>query len=325
MEINEEIEKRQIGKSDIWISTLGFGGAPTGNIDLNLTEVSNIIKCTYENNIRYFDTAPLYGKGRSENLLGRDLVKFIREEFVISTKVGRIIQKNRNILNSFNAVYDYSYDGARRSLEASLERLGLDSVDILFCHDIDVWTHGDKQSEIFNKAIKGILPALVKLRQEGVIKAFGLGVNEPDVCEKIIDLFDVDCFLLAGRFTLLEQEPLDSLLPKCLERNISIIIGGPYNSGLLATNIRSKATYDYKAVDDDRWVRKEKIKNICNDHGVDIRAAALQYPLRHPTVASIIPGITSIKQLKENLSFIVHPIPFSLWSDLEKEDLVRPI
>ena len=150
-------------------------------------------------------------------------------------------------------------------------------------------------------------------------------MNETDVCEKIIDLFDVDCFLLAGRFTLLEQEPLDSLLPKCLERNISIIIGGPYNSGLLATNVRSKATYDYKAVDDDRWVRKEKIKNICNDHGVDIRAAALQYPLRHPTVASIIPGITSLKQLKENLSFIVHPIPFSLWSDIEKEDLVRTI
>ena len=175
------------------------------------------------------------------------------------------------------------------------------------------------------KAIKGILPALVELRREGVIKAFGLGVNEADVCEQIMDLFEVDCFLLAGRFTLLEQEPLDSLLPKCLERNVSIIIGGPYNSGLLATNVRSEATYDYKPVDEERWKKSQKIRNICEDHGVDIRAAALQYPLRHPTVASVIPGSESLQQLKENLGFLVHPIPLSLWSDLEKEDLVRAI
>ena len=325
MENKENIMKRQIGKSDIWVTSLGFGGAPIGNIDVSPAEMSEIFQCTYESGIRYFDTAPLYGKGSSEKRIGRELAKWTRDEFVISTKVGRILKNKQNVPNSFKVIYDYNYDGARRSLEASLERLGLDRVDILFCHDIDVWTHGDKQSEIFKKAIKGILPALVELRREGVIKAFGLGVNEADVCEQIMDLFEVDCFLLAGRFTLLEQEPLDSLLPKCLERNVSIIIGGPYNSGLLATNVRSEATYDYKPVDEERWKRSQKIRNICEDHGVDIRAGALQYPLRHPTVASVIPGSESLQQLKENLGFLVHPIPFSLWSDLEKEDLIRAI
>jgi len=325
MENLESIMKRQIGKSDIWVTSLGFGGAPIGKIDISPAEMSDIFQCTHESGIRYFDTAPLYGKGSSEKRIGRELTKWTRDEFVISTKVGRIIENGQNVPKSFKVSYDYSYDGARRSLEASLERLGLGCVDMLFCHDIDVWTHGDKQPEIFKKAINGILPALVELRREGVIKAFGLGVNEADVCEQIMDLFDVDCFLLAGRFTLLEQEPLDSLLPKCLERNVSIIVGGPYNSGLLATNVRSEATYDYKPVDEERWTRSQKIRNICEDHGVDIRAAALQYPLRHPTVASVIPGSESLQQLKENLGFLVHPIPFSLWSDLEKEDLVRAI
>ena len=161
------------------------------------------------------------------------------------------------------------------------------------------------------------------MRSEGIIKAFGIGVNEAYVCEEILDIFDVDCFLLAGRFTILEQESINSLLSKCLEKNVSIIIGGPYNSGVLATNERDAATYDYKPVDEERWVKSQKIRNICNKYNVDLRAAALQYPLLHPAVASVIPGIKNLKELKENLEFLVHPIPSSLWSDLEKSNLVR--
>jgi len=221
--------------------------------------------------------------------------------------------------------YDYSYAGARQSLEASLERLGMARVDIVLCHDIGVFIHGNAHPEIFETATKGILPALCDLRSEGVIRAFGLGVNESQVCSQVLDLFDVDCFLLAGRFTLLEQEPLDDLLPKCLERNVSIIVGGPYNSGLLARAERSQATYDSKPVDDHRWALAQKSRQICERHQVDIRAAALQYPLRHAAVASVIPGSASLQELEANLNLVKAPIPPALWSDLDAAGLARTL
>lgn len=221
--------------------------------------------------------------------------------------------------------YDYSYDGARRSLESSLERLDLDRVDILLCHDIDVWTHGDDQPGIFETAARGILPALADLRSEGVIRAFGLGVNEAEVCSRVMDEFDVDCFLLAGRFTLLEQAPLDDFLPKCVDRQVSVIIGGPYNSGLLAVTERRRATYDYKPVDDERWQKAQRIRAVCEAHGVDTRAAALQYPLRHRAVAAVIPGVWTVEEVQTNLALFDSEIPDALWDDLATEGLVRRI
>jgi len=169
------------------------------------------------------------------------------------------------------------------------------------------------------------LPALRDLREEGVIGAFGLGVNEAEVCSQIMDRFDVDCFLLAGRFTLLEQDPLDEFLPKCLKQNVSIIIGGPYNSGLLARSKREDATYDYKPVDDQRWARAQDIRNVCDDHGVDMRAAALQYPLQHGAVASVIPGSANMQELEANLALINAPLPDALWADLDAAGLARAI
>lgn len=326
------LEKRRIGTTDIEVTALGFGGAPIGAADVSKAEMTSIIQRAYDGGVRYFDTAPLYGTGVSETRIGGELAKLPRDEFIISTKVGRLLVPSEadkgdesSDAASLMIRYDYSYDAARQSLEASLERLGLDHVDILLCHDIDTWTHGDAQPGIFETAVKGILPALHDLRSEGAIRAFGLGVNEVAVCSQIMDLFDVDCFLLAGRFTLLEQEPLDTLLPKCLEQNVSIIIGGPYNSGLLATTQRDRATYDYKPVDDERWERAQKIRQICEKHEVDIRAAALQYPLRHPAVASVIPGSISLAELKANLTLVNRPIPSALWSDLEAAGLVRAI
>jgi D-threo-aldose 1-dehydrogenase len=212
--------------------------------------------------------------------------------------------------------YDYSYDAARRSLESSLERLGLDRVDILLCHDIDGWTHGEDQGAIFKQAVNGSLKALSDMRDEGIIRAFGLGVNEWRVCDQVLDLFAVDCFLLAGRFTLLEHEPLDSFLPRCLESGTSVIIGGPYNSGLLATPDRARATYNYDQVPDDIWGKAEAIRAVCARHSVDMRAAALQYPLRHPAVATVIPGIFSLAQLTTNIDLIQQSLPEALWDDL---------
>jgi D-threo-aldose 1-dehydrogenase len=242
--------------------------------------------------------------------LGKVLGNTSREQFTLSTKVGRLLvgedQGERNAQmrdrEPVSIRYDCTYDAARQSLESSLERLGIDRVDILLCHDIDVWTHGDAQAGIYETAAQGILPALADLKSEGVIGAFGLGVNEWQVCSRVMDEFDVDCFLLAGRFTLLEQEPLDEFLPKCIDHQISVIVGAPYNSGMLAVSNRKRATYDYKPVDDERWQKAQRIREICDTHAVDIRAAALQYPLRHPAVVSVIPGVCGRARLSRTLS-----------------------
>lgn len=316
------LEKRRIGTTNIHVTALGFGGAPIGAAEMPLDEAAAIIQAAYDGGVRYFDTAPLYGLGVSEQRVGKGLAGLPRDEVILSTKVGRLLAPTGDD-GALQVEYDYTYDAARRSLEASFARLGLDRVDILLCHDIDVWTHGDAQPGIFDTAVNGILPALRDLRAEGVIGAFGLGVNEAEVCSQIMDQFDVDCFLLAGRFTLLEQAPLEDFLPKCLKQNVSVIIGGPYNSGLLARSSRADATYDYKPVDDQRWARAQQIRKVCDDHGVDIRAAALQYPLRHKAVASVIPGSANRQELETNLALINEPLPDALWDDLDAAGLSK--
>ena len=355
------METRNLGGTDVAVTTLGFGGAPLGAVSARIDDetVTAIVQAAMEGGIRYFDTAPLYGHGLSEKRLGRHLADLERRDFVLSTKVGRLLvpagQGERAPFmrgaspsrSSFmrgaspsrspaegsgmrdaepvDFRYDYSYGAARASLEASLERLGLDRVDILLCHDIDLWTHGDGQPAVFEAAARGVLPALVDLRAAGTIRAFGLGVNNWEVCSRVLADFDVDCFLLAGRFTLLEQDALDTLLPECLERNVSVIIGGPYNSGLLATAERRRATYDYQPVDDARWARAQHIRRICESHGVDPRAAALQYPLRHPAVASVIPGVWSVEEVRANLALAATTLPDALWDDLAEAGLARRI
>ena len=329
------METRNLGGTDVALTTLGFGGAPLGAVGARIDDetVTAIVQAATDGGIRYFDTAPLYGHGLSEKRLGRNLVELARADFVLSTKIGRLLvpsgQGERNAgmrdAEPVDFRYDYSYGATRASLEASLTRLGLDRVDILLCHDIDLWTHGDGQPAVFETAARGALPALADLRAEGTIRAFGLGVNNWEVCSRVLADFDVDCFLLAGRFTLLEQDALDTLLPECLERNVSVIIGGPYNSGLLATAERRRATYDYKPVDDARWDRAQHIRRICESHGVDPRAAALQYPLRHPAVASVIPGMWSIDEIRTNLALAAAALPESLWDDLAQAGLARRI
>ncbi|MFP6816678.1 MAG: aldo/keto reductase [Pseudomonadales bacterium] len=327
------LERRRIGRTPIEVTTLGFGGAPLGAVGDRISDelAASIIGSAFEGGIGYFDTAPLYGHGLSEKRMGQLLGTIAREAFVLSSKVGRLLVP-REEGERFAGMrddepvavrYDYSYDGVRRSLDSSLQRLGLDRIDILLCHDIDGWTHGDAQPEIVAEALTGALPAMQKLRDEGVIGAIGLGVNEWQVCSRVMDEIDVDCFLLAGRFTLLEQDPLDEMLPKCADRGVSVIIGGPYNSGLLASAERRRATYNYQPVDDELWNKAQAIRGICEDHGIDMRAAALQYPLRHPAVAAVIPGMWSQAEVATNLEFISAELPGALWADLANAGLSR--
>ena len=326
---------RTIGATDIQVTELSFGGAPLGAVGDRLTDadVQAIVQRAWQGGLRYFDTAPLYGHGLSEKRLGSVLRELPRDEFVLSTKVGRLLvpeAQGERFAGMRDAEplaikYDYSYDAVRRSLASSLERLGLDRVDILLCHDIDVWTHGDAQPGVFDAARNGALPALRELREQGVVRAIGLGVNEWQVCSRVLDEMDVDCFLLAGRFTLLEQEPLAEFLPQCLQREVSVIIGGPYNSGILATDNPRRATYDYKPAPDHLLHKAAAIRRLCQDHGIDPRAAALQYPLRHPAVAAVIPGVWAVREVEENLALFDTEIPDALWRDLATAGLAEAV
>ncbi|MGI9597454.1 MAG: aldo/keto reductase [Acidimicrobiales bacterium] len=327
------LETRSIGRTDRRVTKLGFGGAPLGAVGARIdnAEAAAVVDAAWQSGIRYFDTAPLYGHGLSEKRLGAALSAHDRSDFVLSSKVGRLLvpvgEGERNpAMNDdepFAVRYDYSRDGVARSVEASLERLGLDRIDLLLCHDIDAWTHGDDQPAVYEAAVGGALPAMVELRDQGIVGAVGLGVNEWQVCSQVMDEIDLDCFLLAGRFTLLEQHALDEFLPRCVEQDISVIVGGPYNSGLLATTDRRRATYDYKPVPDDLWDRTTRIRQLCADHEVDIRAAALQYPLRHPAVAAVIPGMWSLDEVEANRRLVDVELPGQLWADLASAGLAR--
>ena len=327
------LEKRKIGRSGVEVTAWGMGCAPLGGVGDRISDEDSdgIVNAAWDAGIRYFDTAPLYGHGLSEKRIGRVLKDKPRDGFVLSTKLGRLLvpaaEGTRDALmrdrENLAIRYDYSSDAVIASIESSLKRLNLDRIDILLCHDIDRWTHGDAQPSIYEDAANGALPAMHRLREEGLVRAIGLGVNESAVCVRVMQEFEPDCFLLAGRFTLLEQEPLDTMLPMCVARNVSVIIGGPYNSGILANTERRRATYDYKPAPNELWEKAQKIRAICDSHNVDMRAAALRYVLRHPAVASVIPGMWALLEVEENAALLSVQITDSLWSDLAEADLSR--
>ena len=223
----------------------------------------------------------------------------------------------------FRRGLDYSYDGVMRSFDDSLQRLGTDRVDIVFIHDADRRNQGDAYEQRFKEAMEGAYPALLKLREEGVIKAIGAGLNEWEACQRFAEAGDFDCFLLAGRYTLLDQESLDSFLPLCEKRGIGIVLGGPYNSGILATGPVEGAHYDYAPASPEILEKTRRIEAVCRRHGVPLKAAALQFPLGHPTVASVIPGMGSPKRVAENMDLLAHKIPPDMWAELRSEGLIR--
>jgi D-threo-aldose 1-dehydrogenase len=324
--------------AEIRFTTLGFGAAPLGNLYHAISEedAQATLAAAWDAGIRYFDTAPLYGAGLSETRINHFLRGKPRSEYVISTKVGRLLracppeerlgQGKFFDIPSRREIYDYGYDGVMRSLEDSLERLGIDSVEILFVHDIDVFNHGSiqRRDEHVETLMKGGYKALSKLRDERVIKAFGAGINEWEVAEILARRGDFDIFLLAGRYTLLEQEALQTFLPLCEERGIGIVLGGPYNSGILATGARPGAHYNYSPASDIVLERVRQIEEICSQHGVKLAEAALAFPLAHPAVVSVIPGAASPTQVRVNIETIQAKIPDALWRDLKDKGFLRP-
>jgi D-threo-aldose 1-dehydrogenase len=285
--------------------------------------------------VRYFDTAPLYGLGMAETRLGAYLRERPREPFLLSTKVGRLLQRcapgEREGIGKFfdvpsrRVVYDYSYDGVMRSLDASFERLGLDRVDIVLCHDIDIFTHGSAEASAqrTREFLDGGVRALVDLRSQGVVAAIGIGVNEWQVSETVARHSDVDLFLLAGRYTLLEQEALDSFMPLVQRKGMGVIVGGPFNSGILATGARPGAFYNYDPAPPAILQRVAAIERVCAAHGVALRDAALQFPLLHPAVVCVLPGGITPDEVRGNAASLSRPIPPALWQQLVHEGLLR--
>ena len=316
---------------------LGFGAAPLGNLYRAVPEkdAQSTFEAAWKAGIRYFDTAPLYGLGLSETRLNHFLRGKKRADYVISTKIGRLLKvcepSERTGIGKFfdtpsrQEVYDYTYDGVMRSLEASLERLGIDHVDVLFAHDVDVFTHKSEAARDLH--VKTLMSsgykALVKLREEKTIRAFGAGVNEYQVCETLAAQGDFDIFLLAGRYTLLEQEALKSFLPICEKRGIGIVLGGPYNSGILATGARPGAWYNYDPAPDGILDRVRKIEAVCKAHKVKLPQAALRFPIMHPSVVTVIPGAVSPKEVNLNVKTMSAKIPKALWKDLKSQGLLH--
>ena len=325
--------ERRIGK--VALGPLGLGTAPLGNLFSPVAEKTAIetVRRADALGIGYIDTAPHYGNGLSEHRVGEALRAVPRDSFVLSTKVGRLLTADPSAPRDqhgyvhvlpFRQRFDYSHDGALRSVEDSLQRLGLARIDIALIHDIDAFTHGpEAQPRRFREAMEGALPALDRLRSEGVIGAVGLGVNDAGVCLDALRHGGFDGFLLAGRYTLLDQSALAELLPACLEKKAAVILGGPYNSGILARPVGG-ATYDYKPAPAAMLRRVEALAAICADFNVPLQAAALQFPLGHPAVVTVLPGARSPEEVAANHGFARHPIPAAFWHALREQGLIAP-
>jgi len=319
------MQTRTIHRGDIDVTVVGYGGAPIGNIFRPITaaDAQAQIEAAWVAGIRAYDTAPMYGHGLSEHRLGHALLEHDRDEYVLSTKVGRTLTPAPR--GSFDtgvwvdvpplrADFDYSYDAVLRQVEDSLQRMCQDRFDILFVHDIDRYTHGDTQPKRFAEAIAGAFPALIRLRDEGVVRAIGVGVNEADVCRDVVKQVDIDCLLLAGRYTLLEQEPAHTLFPECEDRGISVLLGGVFNSGILATGPTPGAKFNYAPAPPEILDRARRLEDVCRAHDVPLAAAAISFALAHPVVKQVILGARNVDQQARNLAWLDTDIPADMWS-----------
>jgi D-threo-aldose 1-dehydrogenase len=329
---------RQLGRTGISLTTLGFGSTGLGNLYRAQSEDGAMatVEAAYRTGIRYFDTAPLYGFGLAEHRVGAAIRRLPERDFVLSTKAGWRLHRaggegkgspaDSQFIRAapFKPRIDYSYDGIMRSFEDSLHRLGTDRIDILLLHDCDRRNHGeDGYRQRFREVMSGGYHALVSLREQGLVRAIGCGLNEWQACQDFGEAGDFDCFLLAGRYTLLDQGSLDSFLPLCERRGIGIILGGPYNSGILATGPIEGAMYDYAPASPEVLQRARAIDAVCARHNVPLRAAALQFPLSHPTITTVIPGARDVAEAEENLALMTQAIPDSLWEELRHEGLIQ--
>jgi D-threo-aldose 1-dehydrogenase len=330
-------QTRPLGRSGLEVTQLGFGGVPLGNMYDAVPEeqAQAAVRACHASGIRLFDTAPLYGFGLSEHRVGEALRGVERTSYVLSTKIGRLLapvppdQVDRNQFKTpmpFKGVYDYSHDGVMRSFEDSLQRIGTSRIDILLAHDLDVWTHGSEEARKarVGEFMAGGYRALRRLRDEGAVRAIGAGINETFACRDLAERGDFDCFLLAGRYTLLEQEPLDAFLPFCVERGIGLIIGGAFNTGILATGATRDAYYNYALAPPDVLERVRRLEAVAARHGVALATAALQFPLHHPAVASVIVGVRSPDEVARNLETFEPAVPGDFWAELKQDRLLHP-
>ena len=330
-------ERVPVGRTGISVTRLGFSAASIGGVFDVIDEDAGLgtIAHAWELGVRYFDVAPLYGYGTAERRLGRSLAGRPRDEFILSTKVGRLVRRpneiepgatiDRNAFGDrrdadrtedtgFRVVFDFSRDGILRSVEESLGRLGLDRIDILLLHDPD---------DHWEAAIGDAYPTLHRLREEGVVRAIGAGMNQSEMLTRFAREGDFDVFLVAGRYTLLDQGALAELLPTCVERNVAVVIGGVMNSGILAAPGQG-ARFNYKPAPAEIVERARRIAAVCDRHGVSLKAAAIQFPLAHPAVASVVAGVGQIEHLDDYPTSMRQAIPADLWVELRSEGLLAP-
>jgi len=335
------LRQRPLGRTGLSVSEIGFGAAPLGDLYSKLDDVTAIatVEHAHRGGVTLFDTSPHYGRGLAEHRCGTALRRVPRDSFVISTKVGRRMDPfgrpepragagpSPGYIGGFphEAVIDYSFDGTLRSAEQSLLRLGLDRIDILLIHDVDVWTHGtDGAERRFREAMEGAYPALDRLRREGLVTAIGLGLNEAEMCVRFAAAGEFDVMLLAGRYSLLEQPALDVFLPLAQRRGIGVMLGGVFNSGILATGAVPGAKYNYGDAPAEVMTRVAAIERVCRAHDVPLPAVAINFALAHPAVSSVVLGAVTPGEVQANLSTYRTAVPNALWRELRAEGLLGP-
>ncbi|MEZ5907133.1 MAG: aldo/keto reductase [Geminicoccaceae bacterium] len=330
-------ERRRLGGSEVEVTTHGFGGVPLGNLYRKCSDedARATLGAAWAAGIRFYDTAPLYGHGMSEHRIGHFMHQHPRDEWVLSTKIGRVLKAKdpslgidtRNFVDyhPFEGVFDYTYDGVMRSFEDSLQRLATYRVDVLLVHDIDIWTHGSEEGRKakFRELMDSGYKALRELRDSGTVKAIGAGVNEVQAMLEFGRAGVFDCFLLAGRYTLLEQDSLDPFLALCAERGAGVIVGGGFNSGILATGAVPGAKYNYSPAPEDIVAKVKKIEAVCAEFDVALPAAALQFVTAHPAVPTFCAGTRNVEQLEQNVAWFEAPIPGAFWQALKDRGLLR--
>ena len=329
--------KRRLGKSGVELPLFGLGGAPLGDLFVKVSDsdAEAVLQAAWDEGVRYYDTAPWYGRGQSEHRFGRFLYRRPRREFVLSTKVGRVLRAPRDPARfdqgfwagglQFDHVFDYSYDAIMRAYEDCLQRLGMNRIDLLVIHDLDFWHHATepKVAAYLGQLIGGGWRALEELRSGGQIRAIGAGINELGMMPRFLDLFDMDFFLLALRYTLMEHDTLEAELPYCQRRDVGVIIGGVFSSGITATGAVPGAKYNYADATPEVLAKVQRIEAVCARHGVPLQAAALQFPFGHPSVTAVIPGAIRPDQVTANIGCFRHAIPAAFWQELRHEGLIR--
>ena len=319
------LEKKILGSSGLSVTRLGLGCAPLGDLygSISDEQASEVVRRAVSLGLNLIDTAPLYGSGKSEKRVGQGLADMPRDSYILATKVGRVLEPSEGVDRGqeifenpppFVPVFDFSYDGVMRSFDESLERLGVDRIDILHIHDPD---------DHYEEAIGNAYPALDKLRSEGVISGVSAGMNQWEMLARFARSGEFDCFLLAGRYSLLDQSSLDELLPLCLEKNVGIMAGGTYNSGILAKGAQKGAKYNYADAPSEILEKAQGLEVVAQRHQVSLKAASSQFVLAHPAITTIIPGTRQPDRVNENFQLLQEEIPVDFWAELKAENLIR--